>query len=473
MLLYILEYNGSLWLSSNQNIFSLGINELNDFLGGKISSVLPVSYGVAEGMKSSECNGGSPAGWRTSDGRLWFPTLHGVVAIDPNAGGRLPPPVLVEDAWAGKLRLARDNQTSIPHANNTLDFRFTALSFSAPEKVRFKYRLEPFDKDWVDAGTRRAAHYTNMPPGKYTFHVAAANSYGIWSESAARLDFTVLPAYYETTLFRGLCLAALLATLWMLYRLRLSQVAHQFNITLEARVEERTRIARELHDTLLQSFHGLLMNFQTVSRLLPGRPPEAKKQLDKAIEQAEEAILEGREAVQGLRTSTVQTNDLAQSISALGEELATDSTNDSSLPRFRVAVEGVPRGLHPILRDEIYKIAAEALRNAFRHAQARQIEVEIRYDTQQFSLHIRDDGHGFDPAARAALERAGHYGLPGIRERAKIAGGKLTVWSEVNAGTEVELQIPASSAYAKTPRRSWLLEKLTGKAKEMKSDIRS
>jgi signal transduction histidine kinase/ligand-binding sensor domain-containing protein len=469
MLLYILEDdNRNLWLSSNQNIFRFSLSELNDFADGKISSILPVSYGVAEGMRSSECNGGSPAGWRTSDGRLWFPTLRGVVAIDPNAGSRLPPPVLVEEALAGELRLARDSQTSIPHANNTLDFRFTALSFSAPENLRFKYRLDPFDKDWVDAGTRRAAHYTNMPPGKYTFQVTAANSYGIWSESAARLDFRVLPAYYETTWFRALCLGALLAMLWMLYRLRLRQVAHQFNMTLDARVGERTRIARELHDTLLQSFHGLLMSFQTASRLLPGRPTEAKQKLDGAIEQAEDAILEGRDAVQGLRASTLQSNDLARAISALGEELATDSTNNAPSPKFNVAVEGVPRDLHPIPRDEVYKIAAEALRNAFRHAQARQIEVEIHYDDQDFRLHVRDDGRGFDPAVPASLGREDHYGLPGMRERAKIAGGKLTVWSEVNAGTEVELEIPAGTAYAKTPRRSWLSEKLAGKAQEMK-----
>jgi signal transduction histidine kinase len=361
------------------------------------------------------------------------------------------------------LALARDVETSIRHADNTLDFRFTALSFSAPEKARFKYRLEPFDKDWVDAGTRRDAHYTNMPPGKYSFQVVAANSYGVLSQNPVRLNFVILPAYYETTWFRLLCVAMLVGMLWMLYQLRLRHIAHQFNMTLEARVSERTRIARELHDTLLQSFHGLLMRFQTASRLLPTRPAEAKEKLDHAIEQAEEAIIEGREAVQGLRASTLEKNDLAKAISTLGEELATDSNNHSSA-RFHVAVEGEPRDLYPILRDEVYRIAAEALRNAFRHAQAQQIEVEIRYDDQEFRLRVRDDGRGFDPAVSASQGREGHFGLPGMRERAKIAGGKLTVWSEVDAGTEVELQIPASTAYAKSPRRSWLSEKLARKA---------
>jgi signal transduction histidine kinase len=229
------------------------------------------------------------------------------------------------------------------------------------------------------------------------------------------------------------------------------QLHNQFEMTLEARVSERTRIARELHDTLLQSFHGLLLRFQTVSQLLPDRPVDAKEKLDSAIDQAAEAITEGRDAVQGLRDSTLQNNDLAMAISTLGEELATDSTNNR--PAFRVAVEGKSRNLHPIVRDEIYKIVAEALRNAFRHAQARQIEVEIRYDDEQFRLRVRDDGKGIDPAVLSHQGREGHFGWPGMRERATIMGAELIMWSEVDAGTEVELRVPASAAYA-TARKS-------------------
>ena len=196
----------------------------------------------------------------------------------------------------------------------------------------------------------------------------------------------------------------------------LRQLHHQFEMTLDARVGERTRIARELHDTLLQSFHGLLLRFQTVSQLLPERPIEAKEKLDNAIDQAAGAITEGRDAVQGLRDSTIQTNDLARAISTLGEELAADSAGHR--PAFRVAVEGQSRDLHPILRDEMYKIAAEALRNAFLHAKAKQVEVEIRYDMDQFRLRVRDDGKGLDPAVLSRHGVEGHYGLPGMRERA-------------------------------------------------------
>jgi len=215
---------------------------------------------------------------------------------------------------------------------------------------------------------------------------------------------------------------------------------------LEARVNERTRIARELHDTLLQSFHGLLLRFQTASGLLPSRPEEAREILEKAINAATQAIIEGRDAVQALRSSTAETNDLATAIKTVGEELM---ARESSLisPAFRVEVEGKPRNLHPIRRDEVRRIAAEGLGNAFRHAQALNIEVEIRYEEKQFRLRIRDDGKGIDPEVLSARGRKGHFGLHGMKERAEIADGKLEIWSRDGAGTEIELTIPASSAY--------------------------
>jgi len=286
-------------------------------------------------------------------------------------------------------------------------FDFTALSLMVPGKVRFRVMLEGQDKGWRELVNHRQVHYTNLAPRAYRFRVLACNNSEVWNEQGDELDFSIAPAYYQTNWFRALCAAAFLALLWGAYQLRLRQLQHQFDITLEARVGERTRIARELHDTLLQSFHGLLLRFQTVSHLLPERPIEAKERLDNAIEQAAEAITEGRDAVQGLRASTLQGNDLAQAISTLGEELASDSTNER--PSFRVAVEGESRDLHPILRDETYKIAAEALRNTFRHAEARRVEVEIRYDQEQFRLRVRDDGKGIDSAVLSGEGREGHY----------------------------------------------------------------
>src|SRR5208283_2856422 len=249
-----------------------------------------------------------------------------------------------------------------------LQVDYTSPSFLIPQKVRFRYRIDGYDRDWHDAGTRRQAFYTDLPPGNYSFRVIACNSDGVWNDSAAKLDFSIAPAYYQTNWFRALCTCIFLAVLWAAYQWRVRQLQHQFAMTLEARVGERTRIARELHDTLLQSAHGVLLRFQTVSQLLPDRPVEAKEKLDNTIDQTADFITEARDEVQGLRDSTVQSNDLALAISTLGQELGTDSANHR--PAFRVAVEGEARNLHPILRDEIYKIAAEALRNAFRHSQA-------------------------------------------------------------------------------------------------------
>jgi PAS domain S-box-containing protein len=214
---------------------------------------------------------------------------------------------------------------------------------------------------------------------------------------------------------------------------------------LEARIEERTRIARELHDTLLQNFHAVLPRLQLAYELLPSSPKEAREQLQNAIDTAARAITQGRRAVQGLRSSMPQTADLADAIRAIGEELAGLECN--ATPALRVVVEGEPRNLHPILQDEVYWITAESLRNAFRHAQAQNIYVEICYGDTRFHVHIRDDGKGFDPEILSAGVRERHFGLDGMRERTKVADGNLTIVSEVGSGTEIELTIPASSAY--------------------------
>lgn len=455
---------GNLWVSSTEDVFCLSLKQLNEVADGRVSSVFPISYGVAEGMRSSESDVGSPVGLETNDGRIWFATMRGVVAIDPGAGNHLPPPVVLEEAWANKLPLAITSRSSVPPGNSTLDFRFTALSFADPDKLRFRYRLDPFDKNWVDAGTHRTAHYTNMGPGEYSFHVLAANDFGIWSDQEANVRFMLLPHFYQTRWFMALCAALFLGALWAIYLWRLRQLHHQFEMTLDARVSERTRIARDLHDTLLQSFQGLLLHFQSVSQLLPNRPIDAKEKLEGAIDKAAVAITEGRDAVQGLRTSAIESNDLADSLDTLGAELAADPANgDGPPPEFQVTVEGQSRNLHPMLRDEVFRVAAEALRNAFRHARASRVEVEIRYDDQQFRLRVRDDGCGMDAAVLSGQEPKGHFGLSGMMERARLAGGKLVIWSSAGAGAEVELRISAENAYLTANRHSWLSDKIAEK----------
>ena len=451
LLLGLLEDGqGNLWFSSNQSVFRLGLKELNDFADGKISFLSPVSYGAAEGMRSTESNGGSPGGWITRDGRIWFPTLRGVVAIDPAAGNRLPPPVVLEEAWANKFTIGRNGRTSVPPGNNTFDFRFTALSFSAPEKLHFKYRLEPFDKDWVNSGTRRTAHYTNMGPGEYSFHVAAVNNFGIWSEQEASVRFVLLPHFYQTNWFRTLCAASMLVLLWCGYQFRVRQLAHEFNMRLEERISERTRIARDLHDTLLQSFQGLVFRFQAARYQLPDRPEDASDALDSALNSADQALAEGRSAIQELRSGSSQESSLEQMLLALGRELAASQNGGDCAPSLRVIIEGDQRGKKAMIREEIYRIARELLRNAYRHAQARNIEAELRYDDNAFLLIVRDNGKGIDPKVLKDHGRAGHWGLPGMYERAEGIGARLDIWSEAGAGTEVRLTVPAAIAYEKS-----------------------
>jgi len=307
--------------------------------------------------------------------------------------------------------------------------------------------------------------YTNLPPKNYTFRVKACNNSGVWNEEGTFLDFSVAPAYYQTVWFRSLCVAAFLALLCGLYQLRLRQLAREFNAGLEARVNERTRIARELHDSLLQGFQGMMFRLQAVRDLLPARPAEAIKALDTALERGDKAITEGRDTVSDLREPIIGDKDVAATLTALGEELAAQSGN-GSVPCVRVLVEGKPRELNPMLRDEIYRIAREALRNAFRHARAQKIEAEITYSDSEFLLHVRDDGGGIDPEVANKGARGGHWGLPGMRERAKSFGGKLEVLSEHGAGTEIELSVPGAIAYGKSePRRGfWLWRKKIGES---------
>lgn len=455
MLLRLLDDGrGSLWISSHRGILRLSLKELNDFADGRLSSVSPVYYGIAEGMRSSDCNWGNPGIWRTTDGRIWFPTVRGVVAIDPDAGYRLPPPVVLEKAWADKVALRRDGRTSAAAGNNTFDFQFTALSFSAPERLRFKYRLEPYDRDWVDGGAQRTAHYTNMAPGEYSFHVIAANSFGIWNDQGTSVRFVLRPHFYQTSLFYALCVGAFVALLCAAYQFRVRHLQRAFNMRLHERLDERTRIARDLHDTLLQSFHGSLYLFQAARNLLSRRPEEAVETLDTAISRAEDALAEGRDAIQNLRVGSAQSR-LEDLLTAAGQELR-NAQEDERAVLFELSSEGRERNLSPGLQDDIYRIAREVLRNAFQHAGARRVEAAVQYDPDLFRVRIRDDGKGIDPKVLREGTRPGHFGLPGIRERAERIGAQLKVWSETGAGTEVELTLPARIAYATPPRHNGL-----------------
>jgi signal transduction histidine kinase/ligand-binding sensor domain-containing protein len=464
--------NGDLWLNGISGIFHIRKEEISEALKDSTHRVRGEHFGRRDGLPGV-ANQLRPltTAIEGTDGRLWFTLRNGVVWLDPAAYSKrqaVPPPITIESVSADDKSYAPAARLSLPPHTSSVQVSYSAVSLSDPEAIRFRYKLRETDNDWHQVAASSPVTYRNLSPGSYHFNVAASDTNGVWSDKIATAEFSILPAFYQTLWFRSLCAILFLAAVAGLYQLRLRQIARVFNVRLEERVAERTRIARDLHDTLLQSFQGLLLHFQTAYALFDTRPADAKEVLGSSIDQTAQAITEGREAVQGLRASTVESNDLAQAITTLGEQLAAE-TSSATLVGLHVEVEGTPRNLHPIVRDEIYRIAGEALRNAFRHAEPQKIEVEFRYDERELRLRVRDDGKGIDATFLTAEGRAGHFGLDGMRERAKLMGGKLTVWTAAESGTEIELIIPAARAYAASSRRSWFAEKFSGTSEEGKS----
>jgi signal transduction histidine kinase/ligand-binding sensor domain-containing protein len=433
------------------------------------------NYSDQDGLPGRDFTGWA-ACFRNPQGVLYFGGFAGAVEFDPETlvdSSFTPPVVLTQFELAGvPVQLGPDSvlsqaigytrQVRLSSGQRSFALEFAALSFRSPSTNRYRYRLEGLDADWQEVGSyRRVASYTTLPPGAYMFRLQGATNRGPWSKPGVTLRITIEPPWWATWQFRTLTAVLGLAFVFGLYGYRVRRLAKTLQILFEERIGERTRIARELHDTLLQSFHGLLLQFQTAYKLLPSRPVEAKQRLKSAIDSAFEAITEGRDAVQGLRASAVGGSDLAAAIKTLGEEL-TAQGNGRSLVLLRVDVVGTPHTLRPLVRDEIYRIAGEALRNAFRYAGATRIEVDLYYDERQMRLRVRDDGRGIDPEFLREGGQEGHYGIHGMRERAKLMGGSLDVWTAADSGTEIELSIPASLAYAAAVpvQRPWLIRKL-------------
>ena len=445
------------WLSTECGIVKVPDTELQRWWAQPETIVRSRLYGVLDGARPAPPSFTSAA--YSSDGRVWFVTGVVVQMVDPSRLSQkaLPAQTYIESVIVDRKEFQATDDLKLSSHPRDVQIDYTSPTFTIPQKVRFRYRLDPYDHDWHEADTRRQAFYTDLPPGKYSFRVIGSNKDGVWNDSAAKLDFHVVPVYYQTNWFRALCATLFVGLLWAAYRWRIRQLAQHFNLALDARVAERTRIGRELHDTLLQSFHGILLKFQSVLNLLPERPVEARHKLERALGQATDAVTEARDAVQGLRPSALDSRDLADSIARIGEELTVDRSNSSSAV-VHVQMEGAPRELKPMVRDEVYRIACEALRNAVRHAQAREIAVAIQYDVPHFRLTVRDDGKGM---AQETLEReppSGHFGLHGMRERTEIIGGYIDVWSKLGSGTAVDLSVPAKIAYCTPPRWSWLLQ---------------
>ena len=455
------DRNGGLWVATANHVLQV---KRAGLMGSALSDKDVREYGLADGLSSMEGVKRFQSVVVDSQGRVWFSTDRGLSIVNPARGtaNSVPALVHIEEVSVDGGPFDTRGSIRLPAGNHRMTFRYVGLSLGNSDRVHYRYMLEGFDHVWSQAVTNREATYGNLGAGTYRFRVMASNSDGLWDASEAAVRFEVEPTLWQMWWFQLACALSAGLMALLLYRLRVHRVTRLLNVRFEERLAERVRVAQELHDTLLQSFHGVLLRFQAASNVLPARPEEAKQRLDSAIDLAAQAIAEGRDSIQGLRSSTVVTNDLAMALSALGEELAANETNHNSA-LFDVEVEGAPRELHPILRDEIYRIAGEALRNAFRHSQAQRIELEIRYDENQLRLRIRDDGKGMDSRVVDDASHTGHWGLLGMRERTKLVGGNLEVWSKPDSGTEIELSIPASTAYTRSTnrRRFWFSRKGT------------
>jgi len=442
---------GGLWTNGFTGITHVSADELARWIKNPTSKVTGEHLDAFDGLPGLSAERfPEPSVVEASDGRIWFATMKGIAWLDENALARthnsIPPPVFVTSIVAnGKAYSGISNFTLPKHIQN-LEIDYTALSLVVPERVRFRYRLEGVDKDWQEPGSRRQAFYTNLSPGRYTFHVTASNNDGVWNSEGASFQFGIAPAFYQTTWFIVLSGSILLALAWIVFQWRVRQVEAQARLQLEERLSERARIARDLHDTLLQSLQGLVLKFQRARNLLPAQPHQAMESLDTALDRAEWAIMEGRDAIHDIRVCVPSDREVATEISALGEELAT-ANGHSLLPAFHVTVEGTPTAIRPSVQVEILRVASEALRNAYAHAHARHIEVEIKYEEKLLQVRIRDDGIGLSQSSLGEEILPGHYGLQGMRERAERIGAQLGVWSEKGAGTEIELRVPNKMAY--------------------------
>lgn len=446
----VFDRQNSLWLYTGCGLIEIAGTELQKWWQDPNAKLLTRTFDAFDGVHPGKSSFNGAA--RTPDGRLWFVNSIAVQMIDPaqKPANLLTPPVWIEEVIADRKNYPHRRDLNLPPLTRDIEIDYTGLSFTVPQKVRFRYKLDDHDIDWQEPGTRRQAFYTDLRPGKYRFRVVACNNDSVWNEQGATLDFYVAPAWYQTAWFRLSCVAVSLVLLWMLYRFRLHQLAAEFNTRMEASVAERTRIARELHDTLLQSLHGLMFRFQAARNMLPRRPEQAMEALDGAIARTEQAIAESRDAIKDLRPLPSIQNDIAEALTAMGQELAGLHQGGHGFPVFKVTLEGQPRPLSPIVQDEAFRIGRELLTNAFRHAEAHRIEVEIRYDRHYLRLRFRDDGKGIDPEILKLGKRTGHWGLPGIFERADRIGAKLDFWSEAGAGTEVQLTAPAAVAYERS-----------------------
>ncbi|MGE3277757.1 MAG: two-component regulator propeller domain-containing protein [Vicinamibacterales bacterium] len=430
-----------LWLFTACALVRVSAADLQTWMRSPDAQVSMERLDAFDGVQLGESSFASGA--TTTDGRVWFANTTSLVMVDP-AGFRrntIPPPVHVEHLVADRTAYSLGGIVRLPPLTRDVEIDYTALSFVAPAKVQFRYRLEGRDDAWQDAGTRRQAFYSDLPPGSYRFRVIASNNEGVWNEQGAELQFVVSAAWYQTRTFWAACVVAGLFAVWSLYQLRMRQVARALSARFDERLAERTRMARDIHDTLLQTVQGSKMVADS-ALAQPDDVPGLRQAMAQVSTWLGQAVSEGRAAVQALRASTEKTNDLAEALDRALEDCRRQHPIHASL-----SVDGEPRELHPVVRDEVYRIAYEAIRNACTHSGGSRLDVELSYH-QDLTVRVADDGRGMDPAV-AARGRDGHYGVQGMRERAARIGATLAIVSAPGAGTDLRLTVPGRAIFRK------------------------
>jgi signal transduction histidine kinase len=445
--------DGDVWLHTVCGLARIAKDEMRTWVANSSSVVRTTVYGSADGVPSRSSIGSySPRVARSADGRLWFATYDGLAVIDPRhlPANPVPPPVRIEQIVADRTTYDAAAELRLPSSVRDLRIDYTALSLTAPEKVRFRYKLEGRDDEWVDAGNRRQAFYTDLPPRAYRFRVIASNNDGVWNQAGAVGKFSIQPAFYQTSAFRIALVLLVALSAWGLYRLRLTRMTERLNLRFEERLAERTRIARELHDTLLQGSLSASMQLYVLADEVID--PPVKTKLDHILKRLSQVNEEGRQTVQALRSQPSTADALELALARDAEEL-----RGSQAVGIRVVVEGKRQPLHPLIRDEVYRIGRESLANTFHHASATRVEIEIDYAADCLRMRLRDNGRGIDPAIVQA-GRPGHWGIHGMRERAERMGATLRLLSGVGAGTEIDILVPAHVAFqqpASGRKRRW------------------
>ena len=436
-----MDQSGALWLNTIDRVFRVDLEPLRPC---EADERRVREYGVADGLLAVDSVKRHRTLTTDSRGRVWLALSRGISVADPGRADARELPALthVESMTADGGPVDLTGAIEIPAGRRRIAFTYTGLSLSVPERVRYRYRLDGFDDDWSESTSDRQAVYTNLGHGQYRFRVLASTGDGLWNGSEAALAFEIRPMLWQTRGFQAFAVASGIAIAWGLYRYRLRQLSKQLNVRFEERLAERTRIARELHDTLLQGFISASMQLHVAADRVPDDSP-ARPALGRVLDLMGRVIEEGRNAVRGLRSSSSEAQELEKAFSGIQSELA-----DGQTTAYRVIVEGQPRQLNPAVRDDVYRIGREGLVNAFRHSGAMAVEIEIEYMPGELRLFVRDDGRGIDPnVVRSGT--AGHWGIAGMKERAERIGGSLTIRSRASAGTEIELRVPGRAAFSR------------------------